>query len=148
MEQCSLFGITRIKDDAAMGIVLSVFDAGVVLLGFIQSMPQGSAAGLESFIYGKTASMVRGDFSLLSGVALVVLFVPFLLFKEFRLLCFDEGFAVVQGWPVKWLDALLLGLLTLIVVAGLQAVGLILIIAFLVIPAASARFGRSALIIC
>lgn len=132
---------TRIKDDAAMGIVLSVFfGAGVVLLGFIQSMPQGSAAGLESFIYGKTASMVRGDFSLLSGVALVVLFVPFLLFKEFRLLCFDEGFAVVQGWPVKWLDALLLGLLTLIVVAGLQAVGLILIIAFLVIPAASARF--------
>ena len=55
---------TRIKDDAAMGIVLSVFfGAGVVLLGFIQSMPQGSAAGLESFIYGKTASMVRGDFS-------------------------------------------------------------------------------------
>ena len=46
----------------------------------------------------------------------------------------------MQGWPVKWLDALLLGLLTLIVVAGLQAVGLILIIAFLVIPAASARF--------
>jgi manganese/zinc/iron transport system permease protein len=132
---------TRIKDDAAMGIVLSVFfGAGVVLLGFIQSMPQGSAAGLESFIYGKTASMVRSDFFLLSGVALIVLLVPLLLFKEFRLLSFDYEYALVQGWPVKWLDALLLGLLTLIVVAGLQAVGLILIIAFLVIPSAAARF--------
>ncbi|MGC6456552.1 MAG: metal ABC transporter permease [Coraliomargaritaceae bacterium] len=132
---------SRIKDDAAMGIVLSVFfGAGIVLLGFIQSMPQGSAAGLESFIYGKTASMVKNDFFLLSGVALVVLLVPFLFFKELRLLCFDEGYARVQGWPVQWLDVCLLGLLTLIVVAGLQAVGLVLIIAFLVIPAASARF--------
>lgn len=132
---------TRIKDDAAMGIVLSVFfGAGVVLLGFIQSMPEGGAAGLESFIYGKTASMVRSDFLVLSGAALVVLLAPVLLFKELRLLCFNEEYAAVQGWPVKGLDSLLLGLLTLIVVAGLQAVGLVLIIAFLVIPAAAARF--------
>ena len=81
-------------------------------------------------------------------MAIVVLFVPFLLFKEFRLLCFDEGFAVVQGWPVKWLDALLLGLLTLIVVAGLQAVGLILIIAFWSFRLPLLVFGRSDLIIC
>lgn len=137
---------TRIKEDAAMGIVLSVFfGLGIVLLGFIQSMPQGSAAGLESFIYGKTASMVRDDFLLLSGVAVVVLLVPFFLFKELRLLCFDQNYARVQGWPVAWLDALLLGLLTVIVVAGLQAVGLVLIIAFLVIPAASARFWTARL---
>jgi manganese/zinc/iron transport system permease protein len=132
---------TRIKDDAAMGIVLSVFfGLGVVLLGFIQSMPKGSAAGLESFIYGKTASMVQNDFFVLSGSALVVLSAPVLLFKELRLLCFDGEYAAVLGWPVKRLDALLMLLLTVIVVAGLQAVGLVLIIAFLVIPGASARF--------
>ncbi len=133
--------VTRIKDDAAMGIVLSVFfGLGVVLLGMIQKMPEGSAAGLESFIYGKTASMVLGDFFVISGVTIVALLVCMLLFKEFRMLCFDEGFAATQGWPVALLDAIMLGLVTIVTVAGLQAVGLILVIAFLITPAAAARF--------
>lgn len=132
---------SRIKDDAAMGIVLSVFfGAGVAVLGFVQSMPEGSAAGLEYFIYGKTASMVLADFQVLIGVTGSVLLLSVFFFKEFRLLCFDETFAAAQGWPVKWLDVLLLALVTLVTVAGLQAVGLILIIAFLIMPAAAARF--------
>jgi manganese/zinc/iron transport system permease protein len=132
---------SRVKDDAAMGIVLSVFyGAGVAVLGFVQTMPQASAAGLEYFIYGKTASMVLGDFQILITVTVSVLALSVLFFKEFRLLCFDESFASAQGWPVKWLDVLLLGLVTLVTVAGLQAVGLILIIAFLITPAAAARF--------
>jgi manganese/zinc/iron transport system permease protein len=132
---------SRIKDDAAMGIVLSVFfGAGVAVLSIVQEIPEGSAAGLESFIYGKTASMVKGDFQILIGVTGSVLLLSVLLFKEFRLLCFDENFASAQGWPVRWLDVLLLGLVTLVTVAGLQAVGLILIIAFLITPAAASRF--------
>lgn len=132
---------TRIKDDAAMGIVLSVFfGAGVALLTMATKMPAGAAAGLESFIYGKTASMVKSDFQLLIVVTSSVLLLSGLLFKELRLLCFDETFAASQGWPVKWLDILLLGLVTAVTVAGLQAVGLILIIAFLITPAAAARF--------
>lgn len=132
---------SRIKDDAAMGIVLSVFfGAGVAVLGLVQSMPEGSAAGLESFIYGKTASMVQEDFRILIAVTSCVLLLSVLFFKEFRLLCFDETFAASQGWPVRWLDVLLLALVTLVTVAGLQAVGLILIIAFLITPAAAARF--------
>jgi manganese/zinc/iron transport system permease protein len=137
---------TRIKDDAAMGIVLSVFfGAGVAVLGVAQTMPEGSAAGLESFIYGKTASMVMGDFRILTLVTICVLVTSILFFKEFRLLCFDEAFAASQGWPVKLLDILLLGLVTAVTVAGLQAVGLILIIAFLITPAAAARFWTSQL---
>ncbi|TVP80057.1 MAG: iron ABC transporter [Puniceicoccaceae bacterium] len=132
---------SRIKDDAAMGIVLSVFfGAGVAILGMIQTMPQGSAAGLESFIYGKTASMVMADFQVLILVTLGVLICSLLLFKEFRLLCFDESFAAALGWPVRRLDILLLALVTAVTVAGLQSVGLILIIAFLITPAAAARF--------
>jgi len=132
---------SRIKDDAAMGIVLSVFfGAGVAVLGFVQTMPQASAAGLEYFIYGKTASMVMSDFKILITVTVGVLIAAALFFKEFRLLCFDENFAAAQGWPVRWLDVLLLALVTLVTVAGLQAVGLILIIAFLITPAAAARF--------
>jgi manganese/zinc/iron transport system permease protein len=132
---------SRVKEDAAMGIVLSVFyGAGVAVLGLVQTMPQASAAGLEYFIYGKTASMVLGDFQILIAVTGSVLVLSVLFFKEFRLLCFDESFASAQGWPVRWLDVLLLSLVTLVTVAGLQAVGLILIIAFLITPAAAARF--------
>ncbi|HAV11905.1 MAG TPA: iron ABC transporter [Opitutae bacterium] len=132
---------SRIKDDAAMGIVLSVFfGAGVALLTMATKMPAGAAAGLESFIYGKTASMVLSDFWLLTTVTVCVLVLSLLLFKEFRLLCFDESYAASQGWPVKRLDVLLLGLVTAVTVAGLQSVGLILIIAFLITPAAAARF--------
>ena len=132
---------SRIKDDAAMGIVLSVFfGAGVALLTIVTKMPGGAAAGLESFIYGKTASMVLSDFQLLTAVTVSVLGLSTLLFKEFRLLCFDEVYAAAQGWPVKFLDVLLLALVTAVTVAGLQAVGLILIIAFLITPAAAARF--------
>jgi len=137
---------TRIKDDAAMGIVLSVFfGAGVAVLGLIQTMPEGSAAGLESFIYGKTASMVMSDFKILTLVTGCVLTVSLLLFKEFRLLCFDEAFAASQGWPIRLLDVFFLALVTAVTVAGLQAVGLILIIAFLITPAAAARFWTNQL---
>ena len=137
---------TRIKNDAAMGIVLSVFfGAGVAILGVIQKMPEGSAAGLESFIYGKTASMVMSDFQILVFITVCVITCSLLLFKEFRLLCFDENFAAVLGWPVKFLDILLLALITAMTVAGLQAVGLILIIAFLITPAAAARFWTNQL---
>ncbi|GHB90518.1 iron chelate uptake ABC transporter family permease subunit [Cerasicoccus arenae] len=132
---------SRIKDDAAMGIVLSVFfGLGMVVLSMVLSMPSGHAAGLESFIYGKTASMIMQDFLLLSGVAAIALLCSLLLLKEFTLLCFDEGFGRSQGWPIHGLDIILLGLVALVTVVGLQAVGLILIIAFLITPAAAARF--------
>ena len=132
---------TRLKDDSAMGIVLSVFFGfGVAVLGMVQDLPDASAAGLESFIYGKTASMVFQDFILLSLVALAVLLLSALLLKEFALLAFDEAYAAAQGWPVIKIDLVLLVLVAAVTVVGLQAVGLILIIAFLITPAAAARF--------
>ncbi len=132
---------SRIKDDAAMGIVLSVFfGLGAAVLGIIQDMPGASAAGLNAFIYGKTASMVWQDFWLIAAVAGVVTVAAALLLKEFTLLCFDEAFADAQGWPVYLLDIAMLALVAMVTVVGLQAVGLILIIAFLITPAAAARF--------
>lgn len=131
----------RIREDAAMGIVLSVFYGfGVALLGIILKMEQGAAGGLKGFIYGKTASMVTSDAWFIAVSAAVILLLTLLLYKEWKLLCFDEGFAGSQGWPVRLLDALLLGAVVSVSVIGLQAVGLILMIALLVIPAAAARF--------
>ncbi|MFQ3670065.1 MAG: iron chelate uptake ABC transporter family permease subunit [Verrucomicrobiia bacterium] len=133
--------IRKIDDDAAMGIVLSVFfGAGVVLLGWAQAQPGGSAAGLESFIYGKTASMVQADVLWITLLSALALLTSLLLFKELRLLCFDEAFGRATGWPMGRLDLILATLVTLVTVAGLQAVGLILVIAFLITPAAAARF--------
>lgn len=133
--------LTRLKEDAALGIVLSVFfGVGVALLGVIQQMKTGHAAGLEAFIYGKTASMTTEDAGLIAIAAAVSLVVSGLLSKELKLLCFDEAFAGSRGYSVVLLDGVLMGLVVLVAIVGLQAVGLILVIALLVIPAASARF--------
>jgi manganese/zinc/iron transport system permease protein len=131
----------RIREDAAMGIVLSVFYGfGICLLGIILRMEQGSAAGLKGFIFGKTAAMVTADAQLIAWAALFILVLVLLNYKEFKLLCFDEGFAGSQGWPVRLLDGLMMGTVVAVTVIGLQAVGLILMIALLVVPPAAARF--------
>jgi manganese/zinc/iron transport system permease protein len=133
--------VGRIHEDAAMGIVLSVFYGfGICLLGIIQKMQQGAAAGLGGFVFGKTASMLAADAQLIAVAAAAIAALVLLLHKEFGLLCFDAEFAGSQGWPRGLLDALLMGSVVAVTVIGLQAVGLILMIALLVIPPASARF--------
>ena len=133
--------LTRLKEDTALGIVLSVFfGVGVAVLGVAQRMGGGHSAGLESFIYGKTASMTAADAALISAVAVIVLAACVLLFKEFRVLCFDAAYARTQGWPVVLLDVAMMTLIVAVTVIGLQAVGLILVIALLIVPAAAARF--------
>ncbi len=132
---------TRLKEDAGLGIALSVFfGAGMALLGVIQQMETGHAAGLEGFIYGKTASMNGNDARLIAMASGVAIVGCLLLFKEFKLLCFDESFAGSRGMPVVALDLVLMSLVVLVTIVGLQAVGLILMVALMVIPAAAARF--------
>jgi len=137
----AIHNLTRIKEDAALGIVLSVFfGLGIVLLTMVQQMESGHAAGLKSFIYGKTAAMLVGDAWLIGAAAAATLLGLAALFKEFKLLCFDEAYAGARGMPTLALDVILMALVVVITIVGLQAVGLILMIALLVIPAAAARF--------
>lgn len=132
---------TRIKEDAAIGIVLSsFFGFGIVLSRIIQNQPTGNRAGLDTFIFGKAAAMLRQDVLIIAIIAAVVLLVVFLLFKELSSLCFDRDFAATQGWPVFALDVLLMGLICVCTVIGLPAVGVVLMAALLIIPAAAARF--------
>lgn len=132
---------SRIREDAALGIVLSVFFAvGIVLLILIQNMGTGHAAGLKSFIYGKTASMLAREAWAIVIVALLCAAACALLFKELTLLCFDPEFGRAQGWPIHWLDLGLMILIVVVTMIGLQAVGLILVVALLIIPPAAARF--------
>jgi manganese/zinc/iron transport system permease protein len=91
---------TRLKDDAAMGIVLSVFfGLGVAILKMVERIPGQSAAGLDGFIYGKTASMIWSDFVLIALILLITIIVTIAILKELTLLCFDADFASAQGWP-------------------------------------------------
>ena len=133
--------VSRLDDDATMAIVLSgFFGLGVVLLSVVQSSGGGGQAGLEDFVFGKTASMVTSDVVVIAIGGLLVASVAMLFFKELRLLCFDDAFAASLGRPVMGLDLLLLFMTVVIALVGLQAVGLILVVAILVIPAAAARF--------
>jgi manganese/zinc/iron transport system permease protein len=132
---------TRVKDDAALAIVLSVFfGLGIALLVIVQQLPTGNAAGLAHYIYGKAAAMTAGDAKLIAVASLIVALICAALFKELKLLCFDSSFAQTQGWPVVRLDLALMGLVVAVTVIGLQAVGLLLVVALLIIPAAAARF--------
>lgn len=132
---------TRIKEDAAIGMVLSVFfGLGIVLSRVIQNEPAGNRAGLDGFIFGKAASMVGDDVRLIGAVAAGSMLLTAALFKEFKLLCFDRDFARSIGRPVGALDVMLMALVAACTVAGLPAVGVVLMSALLIIPAAAARF--------
>lgn len=132
---------TRLGADVAIGTVLSVFyGLGMVLLSVVQTLKTGGQAGLEDFLLGATAGMLRGEAELIAGAALLVTLLALLFFKEFGLVCFDPDYAAARGWRVAWLDLAMMGLLIAIVVIGLKTVGLILIIAIVIIPPAAARF--------
>lgn len=132
---------SRIREDAAIGIVLSVFfGAGVVLLSYIQALPQGGQAGLKTFILGQTAAMRVPDAQLIGAVAVCALLVCALLYHPFRLVCFDADYGRVVGLPVTLVDLALMGLIVVVTVIGLKAVGLILVVALVIVPAAAARF--------
>lgn len=132
---------TRIKQDSALGIVLSVFfGLGVVLLTKIQQSGNGNQSGLDTFMFGKAASMVLSDVITMAVAALALVFICVLLFKEFKLLSFDQGFAKGIGLPVAFLDQFMMLLIVVAVVIGIQAVGVVLMSALLITPAVSARY--------
>ncbi|MDO6658571.1 metal ABC transporter permease [Anaerobacillus sp. 1_MG-2023] len=132
---------SRIKEDTAIGLVLSVFFGfGIVLLTKIAQSENGNQSGLDDFIFGQAASLVGNDVRVISGIAIVLLVITWLLFKELKLFTFDRQFAKGIGLPTGFLNALLMTLVVSAVVIGLQAVGVILMAAMLITPAISARY--------
>lgn len=131
---------TRVKYDSALGLVLSVFFGfGLVLLTYIQRMPVASQAGLDTFLFGQAATLLARDVATIGLLGAAVLLIVLALWKEFKLLCFDPDFALSLGFPIRWLDILLITLLVTSIVIGLQTVGVVLMSAMVVAPAAAAR---------
>lgn len=132
---------SRIKQDTAFGIVLSVFfGAGIVMLTRIQQGGAGNQSGLDKFLFGQTASMLMSDVMTMVFISLFLIIVTALCFKEFKLVSFDPGFAKGIGYPVTKLEYVMMFLIVVSVVVGIQAVGVVLMVALLITPAVSARY--------
>ena len=134
-------GQTRIKEDTALALVLSTFfAAGIVLLTRIQHSGAASQAGLDKYLFGQAAGLVQRDVVVLAGLALALIGVVALAFKEFKICSFDAGYAATIGINVRLVDGLLAILIVAAVSIGLAAVGVVLMAAMLVTPAAAARY--------
>jgi manganese/zinc/iron transport system permease protein len=131
---------TRVKYDSALGLVLSVFFGfGLMLLTFIQRLPDATQAGLDKFLFGQAAALLERDVVVMAVLGSVVLIIVFLLWKEFKMLSFDPEFGATLGMPVGILDVVLTTLLVIAIAIGLQTVGVVLMSAMIVAPAAAAR---------
>lgn len=131
---------TRLPADAAIATTLSVaFGLGLVLLTLIQGLRWGEPAGLEGFLVGSTAGMLRADVAAVAAVAALVLAAVALLRRPLALLAFDEGHAAASGLPVRLLDRMAMLLVLLVVIAGIRLVGVVLVVALLILPALAAR---------
>jgi manganese/zinc/iron transport system permease protein len=131
---------TVIKQDAALGVVLSVFFGfGLVLLTLIQTLPTASQSGLESFLFGSAATLLKSDVIVMSALGLIVLLLTAVFWKEFKLISFDTEFAASLGLPTNKLDIFLNTLIVVSIVIGLQTVGVVLMSALIIAPAAAAR---------
>ncbi len=136
----SVVRTTRVKEDSALGLAMSsFFGFGMVLISFIAKLPDARQAGLNSFLFGQASSLMMDDVLTTAALGGAVLAVLLLFWKEFKLLAFDPDFASCLGFRVRALDILLTTLLVLAIVLGLQMVGVVLMSAMVVAPAAAAR---------
>ncbi|HUE98723.1 MAG TPA: metal ABC transporter permease [Anaerolineales bacterium] len=131
---------TRIKTDTALGLVLSVFfGLGLMLLTFTQRLPDATQAGLDKFLFGQAATLLQSDVITMGIIGVIALGLLAIFWKEFKLITFDPEYAASLGFPVRVLDVLLTTLLVIAIVIGLQTVGVVLMSAMIVAPAAAAR---------
>ena len=132
---------TRLGEDVAIGAVLSVFFGfGVVLLTLVQNIGTGRQAGLDSFLLGSTAGMLRADATLIAISAALTLALVLAIRRPLTVAAFDPGYAEVSGQNPARMEAILMAVVLAVTVVGLKIVGLILIVALLIIPPVAARF--------
>lgn len=138
--------LRRVGDDGAIATMLAgFFGLGAVLFSLVQSHASGSQGGLGKLLFGSAAAMTRTDLATLCTLSLVTLGVLLVCARGFATVAFDEDFARVSGVPVRKLDVALTAMLVATVVAGLQIAGVVLVVAFLLTPAVTARLLRGSL---
>jgi len=125
---------SRVKNDTSIGIVFSAFFAvGIILIG-----KANTSTDLTSILFGNVLSVRNSDMWMTLAVGVVVLIAVALFYKELLVSTFDPTLAAAYGLPNKLIHYFLMVLLTLVTVASLQTVGIILVVAMLITPAATA----------
>ncbi len=131
---------THLKSDTALGLILSLFFGfGMLLLTFIQKQPNANQAGLDKYLFGQAATLVESDVWMMAIVTGICLIILLLFWKEFKMLLFDADFTKTLGFNTKTIDVLITSFIVLAIVLGLQTVGVVLMSAMLLAPAAAAR---------
>ena len=131
---------THLKSDTALGLILSIFFGfGMLLLTYIQKLPNANQAGLESYLFGQAATLIESDVWLMAVVTGISLIILLLFWKELKILLFDPDFTKTLGFNTKFLDILITSFIVIAIVLGLQTVGVVLMSAMLLAPAAAAR---------
>ena len=131
---------THLKSDTALGLILSLFFGfGMLLLTFIQKQPNANQAGLDKYLFGQAATLVQKDVTLMAIVTRICLVIVLLFWKEFKILLFDADYTKTLGFNTRFIDVLITFFIVLAIVLGLQTVGVVLMSAMLLAPAAAAR---------
>jgi manganese/iron transport system permease protein len=126
----------RLKEDSVIGVFFAAaFGLGIVIL----STAPGYSGSLESFLFGQILGISDGDVATVAVSGTVLLLIAALLHKELVSVGLDRETARAAGLPTFWLDIALYAMVTTAIVISIQAVGNILVLALLIIPAACAR---------
>ncbi len=126
---------TKIREDTAIGVVFAgMFALGIALISTVRNY----TIDLTHFLFGDVLGVSTSDLWLIAGFGGLIVFVVLILYKEFLVLTFDPLLAITLRLPARLLEYLLLVLIALAIVVSLQTVGVALMVAMLVTPAASA----------
>lgn len=131
---------SKISFDSALGLTLSsFFGLGLVLLTYIQKIPDANQAGLESFIFGQASTLLFRDIVIMTILSAAILLIVVLFWKEFKLISFDPLFGITIGFSATKINIIISFITVVAIIIGLQSVGVILMSALLISPGVAAR---------
>ncbi|MGP1255369.1 MAG: metal ABC transporter permease [Kiloniellales bacterium] len=142
----SIAARTKIKIDTAMAISLTVFfGAGMLLLRIITNGPFAGKGGIDDYLFGNASVITIADLVTSTAVGAVALVLMLVFWKEFTLRTFDPVLSTMLGFRAGVIDTLMFTTIVIAIVIGVKAVGVVLMIAFVVTPPAAARQWTSTL---
>lgn len=125
---------SRIKHDTSIGIMFTAaFASGIIIITMLKS-----STDLYHILFGNVLAVRSSDMWITLGISLIVLAAVYLFYKELLVTSFDPTMGAAYGLPVRFIHYFLMTLLTMVTVASLQTVGIVLVVAMLITPAAAA----------
>ncbi|MGO1435600.1 MAG: metal ABC transporter permease [Canibacter sp.] len=136
-------GVTRaskIRIDTAMAVALTIFfGAGMLLMRIIANGHFAGKGGIQDYLFGNASVITISDLTTSITVGAIALSLMIVFWKEFALRTFDPDHSTVLGFKAQTVDTLMFTTIVIATVIGVKAVGLVLMVAFVVTPPAAAR---------